>query len=317
MKTALVLGVTGQDGAYLSHHLLGLGYRVIGTSRDSSVCDTSRLNRLQIVDDIELCSLSPNDFRSVLKTVSIYQPNEIYNLSGLTSVGLSFELPVECIESIATATVNLLEVIRYLGGGIRFFNAGSTECFGDIGNEPATESTLFQPVSPYAVAKSSAYWQVSAYRRAYNMFCCTGILSNHESPLRPKRFVTQKIVQAARAISESKQGTLQLGNIDVFRDWGWAPDYVKAMHLMLQRESPKDFIVASGSTSSLREFADYVFSYYDLDFNRYFKLDSSLLRPSDLRYSSLDPSAIRTDLCWSTLAGVADIARKLCSEELL
>ena len=133
MSTALILGVTGQDGAYLSHHLLSLGYRVIGSSRDCSACDTSRLERLGVADNVELCSIAPNDFRSVLKAVSLYQPDEIYNLSGLTSVGLSFELPVECIESIATATVNLLEVIRFMGGGIKFFNAGSSECFGDIG----------------------------------------------------------------------------------------------------------------------------------------------------------------------------------------
>lgn len=315
-KTALILGSTGQDGAYLSHHLLSLGYRVVGSSRDCSACDTSRLKRLDVLNDVELCSIAPNDFRSVLKAVSFYQPDEIFNLSGLTSVGLSFELPVECIESIATATVNLLEVIRFMGGGIKFFNAGSSECFGDIGEVPASETTLFQPLSPYAVAKSSAFWQVSAYRRAYNLFCCTGILSNHESPLRPERFVTQKIVKAAREISEKKLDSILLGNLDVYRDWGWAPDYAKAMHLMLQCDYPKDFVVASGVTSSLREFAMNVFSFYDLDFNQYVKLDESFLRPSDLRYSSLDPSAIRAELGWSTLGSVKELAYKLCIEKL-
>ena len=204
MKTALIIGVTGQDGAYLSHHLLSHGYRVVGSSRDSFACDTSRLKRLNILNDIELCSIATNDFRSVLKTISSVQPCEIYNLSGLTSVGLSFELPVECTESIANATVNLLEAIRFMGGGIKFFNAGSSECFGDIGETPANETTLFQPLSPYAVAKASTFWHVSAYRRAYDLFCCTGILSNHESPLRSERFVTRKIVESARLISQKK-----------------------------------------------------------------------------------------------------------------
>ena len=315
-KTALVLGVTGQDGAYLSHYLLSIGYKVVGSSRDCLACDTSRLKRLGVLDDIELCSVAPNDFRSVLKTISAHQPDEIYNLSGLTSVGLSFELPVECTESIATATINLLEALRFMGGGIKFFNAGSSECFGDIGNEPANESTLFQPLSPYAVAKASAFWQVSAYRRAYNIFCCTGILSNHESPLRPSRFVTQKIVRSARLIAEKKQNNLVLGNLDVYRDWGWAPDYVKAMHLLMQSPQPKDYVIASGITCSLREFSRHVFSYYGLDFESRLKISDALMRPSDLKYSALDPTAINLELGWSSAGGAQEIATRLCSDRL-
>ena len=316
MNTALVLGVTGQDGAYLSHHLLSLGYKVVGSSRDSFACDTSRLNRLGILEDIELCSVAPNDFRSVLKTISAVQPTEIYNLSGLTSVGLSFELPVECSESIATATINILEALRFIGGGIKLFNAGSSECFGDIGETPANESTLFQPLSPYAVAKASAFWQVAAYRRAYDMFCCTGILSNHESPLRPARFVTQKIVRSARLISRKKMAHLVLGNINVYRDWGWAPDYVKAMHLLLQSSAPKDYVIASGVTFSLREFAQQVFSYYGLDFESNVQIGKEFMRPSDLKYSALDPSAINVDLGWTTIGGAQELASRLCSDQL-
>lgn len=316
MNKALILGVTGQDGSYLSHHLLSLGYRVVGSSRDCFACDTSRLKRLGVLDDVELCSVAPNDFRSVLKTISVHQPNEIYNLSGLTSVGLSFDLPVECTESIATATINLLEAIRFMGGGIKFFNAGSSECFGDIGSMPANESTLFQPLSPYAVAKASAFWQVSAYRRAYKLFCCTGILSNHESPLRPKRFVTQKIVQSARLIAQKKLASIILGNLNVFRDWGWAPDYVKAMHLMLQRANPRDFVIASGITCSLRDFAEQVFSFYGLDFEASVEISEALMRPSDLKYSALDPAAIHEDLGWSTTGGAQVLALRLCSDQL-
>ena len=229
-RTALIAGVTGQDGAYLAHHLLNLGYRVVGTSRDAQMADTSRLERLNISTDVEVLSLAPNDFRSVLKVVAGVKPDEIYNLAGQTSVGLSFEQPVECMESISVATLNLLEVIRFLGGGIRFFSAGSSECFGDTGQAPATEDTPMRPGSPYAVAKAAAYWQVATYREAYGMFACTGILANHESPLRPKRFVTQKIIEGVKAIKAGRQTTIQLGNLDIWRDWGWAPDYVRAMH---------------------------------------------------------------------------------------
>lgn len=315
-KTALILGITGQDGAYLSHHLLSLGYKIVGSSRDCFACDTSRLGRLGVLNDIELCSVAPNDFRSVLKVISAHQPEEIYNLSGLTSVGLSFELPVECTESIATATINLLEAIRFMGGSIKLFNAGSSECFGDIGNVPANESTLFQPLSPYAVAKASAFWQVSAYRRAYNLFCCTGILSNHESPLRPKRFVTQKIVQSARLIAQKHLNHVVLGNLDVYRDWGWAPDYVKAMHLLMQSPCPKDYVIASGVTSSLREFAQQVFTFYGLDFESNVQISDAFMRPSDLNYSALDPTAVKDDFGWSTIGGVHELASRLCSDQL-
>jgi GDPmannose 4,6-dehydratase len=172
------------------------------------MADTSRLERLGVKGDVELVSLAPNDLRSVLKVVSGVQPQEIYNLAGQTSVGLSFEQPVECMESISTATLNLLEVIRYLGGGIRFFSAGSSECFGQTGDTPATEDTPLRPRSPYAVAKAAAYWQVATYREAYGMFACTGILANHESPLRPRRFVTQKIIAGVKAIKAGLARTI-------------------------------------------------------------------------------------------------------------
>ena len=316
MNVALIIGVTGQDGAYLARHLLSLGYKVYGTSRDCEACDTSRLSRLGILDDIEMCSLVPLDFRSVLNAVTWSKPDEIYNLSGLTSVGLSFQLPVECIESIATATINILEVIRIKGGGIKFFNAGSSECFGDTKNVSANEDTLFNPLSPYAVAKSSAFWTVSSYRRAYALFCCTGVLSNHESPLRPPRFVTQKIVSAAKAISQGHLNSLSLGNLDIYRDWGWAPDYVIAMHLLLQNTAPKDYVIASGVTSSLLDFARYAFEFFDLSFDEYVSIDSDLIRPSDLSHSSLDPSLIHSELGWQSTLSCHEIVHKLCIGEL-
>jgi GDPmannose 4,6-dehydratase len=315
-KTALIAGVTGQDGAYLAHYLLGLGYRVVGSSRDAQMADTSRLERLGVKGDVELVSLAPNDFRSVLKVVAGVQPDEIYNLAGQTSVGLSFDQPVECLESISTATLNLLEVIRFLGGGIRFFSAGSSECFGDTGQTPATEDTPMRPGSPYAVAKASAYWQVATYREAYGMFACTGILANHESPLRPKRFVTQKIIDGVRAIKACRQTTIQLGNLDIWRDWGWAPDYVRAMVLMLQADQPGDYLIASGTTTSLRQFAQAAFNAAGLDLGDHLESVEGLRRPADLAYSAMNPTEISQALGWKSKRPIREIVEKMYSDIL-
>ena len=315
VKKALIAGITGQDGAYLARHLLGLGYEVVGTSRDSSSCNTSRLERLSIQRDVELVSLAPNDFRSVLKTLTSIVPDEIYNLAGQTSVGLSFEQPVECMESIAGGTLNFLEALRYLGLASRFFSAGSSECFGDTGAQSANEISPFCPRSPYAVAKSTAFWQVASYRDAYGLHCCTGLLANHESPLRPQRFVTQKIISAVKAIKAGTQNKLTLGNLDIWRDWGWAPDYVQAMHLMLQHDTPTDFIVATGKTHSLRDFVDQAFDFVGLNSCDYLQTDSSLFRPSDLKYSSVDPANIKNKLGWQASVDFRGIVeRMMCAQ---
>jgi GDPmannose 4,6-dehydratase len=306
-KTALILGVTGQDGAYLSQLLLGMGYRVVGTSRDAQMANTSRLERLGVREQVEILSLAPNDFRSVLKVVSSVQPDEIYNLAGQTSVGLSFEQPVECMESIAGGTLNLLEVIRYLGAPVRLFNAGSSECFGDTGRESANEETPFRPRSPYGVAKATAFWQVANYREAYGLFACTGILANHESPLRPSRFVTQKIIQGVKAIAAGKQEKLVLGNLDIWRDWGWAPDYAKAMHLITQAEAAQDYVIASGKTHSLREFVALAFQAVGLDDNRFVEVSDAFMRPSDLQCSRMNPTKIQRELDWHSSYEIADI----------
>ena len=314
-KTALIAGITGQDGAYLAHHLLGLRYRVVGTSRDAQMADSSRLKQLGVADDVELVSLAPNDFRSVLKVVSGVQPQEIYNLAGQTSVGLSFEQPVECMDSISVGTLNLLEVIRFLGGDIRFFNAGSSESFGETGDTPATENTPMRPRSPYAVAKAAAYWQVATYREAYGMYACTGILANHESPLRPRRFVTQKIIEGVRAIKAGTASMIQLGNLDIWRDWGWAPDYVVAMQLMLQADKASDYLIASGTTSSLRQFAQEAFAAANLDMTEHLESLEALKRPSDLAYSAMDPSNIKGNIGWSSHRPITEIVEKMYLSE--
>jgi GDPmannose 4,6-dehydratase len=252
----------------------------------------------------------------VLKVVSGTEPDEIYNLAGQTSVGLSFEQPVECMESISVATLNLLEVIRYLGEGIRFFSAGSSECFGDSGEKPATEDTPLHPRSPYAVAKAASFWQVSTYREAYGMFACTGILANHESPLRPKRFVTQKVIEGVKSIKAGLLEKLRLGNLEVWRDWGWAPDYVKAMHLMLQAEKPRDYLIASGATTSLRDFVQSAFDVAGLEIDNYLESDDFFKRPADLSYSAVDPSSIKRDLGWSSSRSTQEIVVKMYRGEL-
>lgn len=315
-KTALIAGVTGQDGAYLAHHLLSLGYRVVGSSRDAQACNLSRLERLGVAGEVELVSLAPNDFRSVLKVVAAAQPDEIYNLAGQTSVGLSFEQPVECMESIASATLNLLEVLRYLGAPTRFFSAGSSECFGDVGDVPADEDTALKPRSPYAVAKATSFWQVANYREAYGLFACTGILANHESPLRPSRFVTQKIIRGVARIKNGLERVIQLGNLEVWRDWGWAPDYVKAMHLMLQADRPRDYLIASGQTVSLRQFVDEAFAVAGLAVDDHLELLESLKRPADLSFSSMNPSRIHADLGWASQRSLREIVEKMYCEEL-
>lgn len=234
MKSALICGVSGQDGAYLSRLLLEKGYEVFGGSRDATTNTFENLRKLNLKDKISLVSINICDFRSTLQTIIKIKPDEIYNLSGQSSVGLSFEQPVETFESISIGTLNLLEAIRFSNLPVKLYNSGSSECFGESGGLPADENTPFKPRSPYAIAKATAHWQVANYREAYHIYACTGILFNHESPLRPYRFVTKKIVATACRIYKGSNEKLHLGNIDIERDWGWAPDYVEAMWLMLQ-----------------------------------------------------------------------------------
>jgi GDPmannose 4,6-dehydratase len=256
---ALVCGVSGQDGCYLAKYLLDHGYKVFGTSRDASISTFTGLRKLGIRDQVQVVSMALNDFRSVLQVLAKLQPREIYNLAGQSSVGLSFEQPVETLESISIGMLNLLEAIRFLGSDVRLYNAGSSECFGDTGGVAATELTPFRPCSPYAVAKSAAFWQVASYREAYKLYACSGILFNHESPLRPERFVTQKIVRAACRIAAGTKEKLKLGNLRIERDWGWAPDYVEAMWRILQQDEPEDFVIATGITTPVRDFVKMAF----------------------------------------------------------
>ena len=310
-KSALIVGITGQDGAFLSKYLLKLGYQIYGGTRDSSVCDKSRLCALNIENDVNLISIAPNDFRSVSKAIELCMPNEIYYLAGLTSVSLSFDQPIECMDSISKGPLNFLESIKLIDKRIRFFNAGSAECFGNIKINAANERTAFNPKSPYAVAKATAFWHINNYRDSYDLFCCTGILGNHESSLRPKRFVTQKIIYELKKIKASKSNKLVLGNLNTLRDWGWAPEYVEAMHLMLQANIPKDYVIATGISHSLSDFVEFAFEYAGLDKDKYLMFDSSLLRPSDIQFSYLNPSMIKKDIGWSAKTEFKEIIKNM------
>ncbi len=309
MKKALIFGVSGQDGAYLAKLLLGKGYTVYGTSRDAQISAFGNLAYLGIRDRIQLESAALNDFRSVLQVLFKTRPDEVYNLAGQTSVGLSFEQPVETLESIAVGTLNILEAIRFIGEPIKFYNAASSEIFGDINGAAADESTPFSPRSPYAVAKATAFWEVANYREAYGLFACSGILFNHDSPLRPERFVTQKIVASASRIAARKQDRLYLGNIDIQRDWGWAEDYVEAMYLMLQQEQPDDYVIATGESYKLSEFIEIAFRLVDLDWRDYVISDKDLRRPTDIAISRGNPLKARTKLGWVAKHKIADIVR--------
>lgn len=315
---ALICGVSGQDGAHLAKFLLAKGYEVVGTSRDAQLTSFGNLDRLQIHRaSIELGSMAPNDFRSVLQTIKKFAPDEIYNLSGQSSVGLSFEQPVETLESIATATHNFLEVIRFLDQPIRFYNAGSSECFGDTPPEGANEETPFRPRSPYGVAKSTAFWQVANYREAYGIQACTGILFNHESPLRPVRFVTRKIVSTACRISKGSREKLSLGDLSIHRDWGWAPEYVSAMWAMLNSPAPMaDHVIATGHSHTLEQFVARAFECLGLDWRDHVETDASLRRPTEISFSRGDASRAREILGWRAALGMEEVVAELVRAEL-
>lgn len=315
-KTALIFGVAGQDGSYLARFLLKKGYRVVGTSRDAAISSFGNLDRLGIRDRVECVSASLIDFRSVLQVISRVMPDEIYNLAGQSSVGLSFEQPVETFDSIAIGTLNLLEAIRFLDVPVRLYNASSSECFGNTEAQPATENSPFRPRSPYAVAKATAFWQVANYREAYALFACSGILFNHESPLRPDRFVTQKIVDSACRIAAGSSEALSLGNLAIYRDWGWAPEYVEAMWRMLQLDKPDDFIIATGQTHSLEDFVSSVFSCLDLQWQEHVRSNKEFFRPTDIAVSAGNPAKAAEILNWRATAHMEKVAQMMVAARL-
>ena len=314
-KTALITGVSGQDGALLARFLLAKGYLVWGTSRDAQGSTFANLRRLGIAEHVRCVSMVPEDFRSVLVALRKSQPDEIYHLAGQSSVGLSFEQPAETMQSITMGMLNVLEACRMLDKPARIYQAGSSESFGDTQGAAADETTPFHPQSPYGVAKASVFWLLDNYREAYKLFACNGILFNHESQLRPERFVTQKIVAAARRIAAGSSETLRLGRLDIARDWGWAAEYVEAMWLMLQQDRPQDFVVATGRSFTLEAFVEAAFAHFALDWRQHVVQDEKLFRPTDIQLSWANPAKAKRVLGWEARTSGADVVRQMLSDE--
>lgn len=311
---ALICGVTGQDGAYLSQFLIGRGYEVWGTTRDLRCANSANLDLLGLVGRIKLVAMSPDDMGQVREALELAQPDEVYWLAGQSSVGESFVSPMHTIRGIVAGTLNLLEALRVAHPHVRFFNASSCECFGDVGMQAAHEWMRFRPVSPYAAAKAAAHAMVQSYRSGFGLFAANGIMFNHESPLRGTQFVTRKVVAAAaRAAKDSS--TLMLGRLDVARDWGWAPDYVDSMWRILQHDRPEDFVIATGHCHALMDFVALAYSHFDLDWKRFVRSDATLVRPSDRSWSQGDPRKAAEQLGWEAHHLMPDVVRLMCEAE--
>jgi len=312
MKTALVTGITGQDGSYLTELLLSKGYKVYGIIRRSSSFNTERIEHLYKDPHekraMELVYGDLNDTSSLAEIVHSVNPDEIYNLGAQSHVRVSFDIPEYTGEITGMGTLRLLEAIRRTGCKARFYQASSSEMFGKVVETPQKETTPFYPRSPYACAKVYSYWLTVNYRESYNMFACNGILFNHESPRRGETFVTKKITRAATRIKLGLQNKLFLGNLDSKRDWGFAGDYVEAMWLMLQADSPEDYVVATGETYSVKEFLKETFSLLNLEWEKYVEMDPRYLRPSEVDLLLGDSSKIRKKLGWEP---------KVCFKELV
>ncbi len=319
-KVALVTGITGQDGSYLAELLISKGYTVVGTVRATISSDDERFKNLSAVIDsknliIESCDLC--DYGAMDRIIRKYKPKEVYNLAAQSDVGESFKTPLATCSMNMLGVVNLLEVVRNSDPDIRMYQASTSEMFGDNTTTPQNEDTLFSPVSPYGVAKLAAHYMVKSYRSSYDMFAANGILFNHESPRRGENFVTRKITKAAARIKLGKQDKLELGNLDAFRDWGFAGDYVKAMWLILQQDVPDDFVIASGETHSVRELLELVFRHADLSIVEHVNTTSDLYRPTEVPKLWGDPSKAEKQLGWKREMGFEDLIIHMYEEDLV
>ena len=295
-KTALITGITGQDGAYLAQLLLDQGYEVHGMVRRSS---SDRFDRIEpLIEDITLHQADLLDQLSIVRLIEITSPDEIYNLAAQSFVPTSFEQPLLTGEFTALGVTRMLEAIRQVSTGIRFYQASSSEMFGTVQETPQRETTPFWPRSPYGVAKVYGHWITVNYRESYDIFACSGILFNHESPLRGKQFVTRKISDAVARIKLGKQGKLCLGNLDAERDWGFAGDYVRAMWLMMQQDTPDDYVVSTGQRHTVRDFCQVAFDHVGLNWEDYVEIDPAFLRPADVNTLCGDFSKAHENLGW-------------------
>jgi GDPmannose 4,6-dehydratase len=313
-KTALITGITGQDGSYLAELLLDKGYDVFGLVRRLSTPNITNIQHLQS----KVCLIEGDlmDQSSLDHAVKSAKPDEVYNLAAQSFVATSWQQPVLTGEIDALGTVRILEAIRHNTPDARFYQASSSEMFGKVQQIPQSESTPFYPRSPYGFAKVYAYWATINYRESYDMFCSNGILFNHESPRRGIEFVTRKITDGVARIHYGLDKELRLGNLDVKRDWGFAGDYVQAMWLMLQQDKPDDFVIASGESHSVREFVDLAFKYVHLNYKEYVKIDPRFLRPAEVNALQGDPSKARQKLGWSPSVSFNDLVNMMMKEDL-
>ncbi len=314
MKTALITGITGQDGSYLAEHLLEKGYRVVGVVRRSSTTPYERIAHL--VDRVELVSADLLDQTSLTDVVQAAEPDEIYNLAAQSFVQTSWTQPVLTGEFTALGVTRMLEAMRKAAPKSRFYQASSSEQFGKVVETPQRESTPFYPRSPYGVAKVYGHWITVNYRESFNLFAVSGILFNHESPRRGLEFVTRKITDAVARIKLGKAQEVRLGNIDARRDWGFAGDYVDAMWRMLQQDEPDDYVISTGKTYSVREFLDAAFSVVDLDYRNYVVHDEKFFRPAEVDLLVGDPSKARETLGWQPRVAFPELVRMMVEADL-
>ena len=296
MKTALVTGITGQDGSYIAEYLLDQGYTVYGLVRRTSVQSLGRVAHLR--DRIELLNGDLLDQNSLINAIAEAKPDEIYNLAAQSFVPASFSQPVLTGEFTALGVTRILEAIRVVNPKIRFYQASSSEMFGKVESVPQTETTKFHPRSPYGVAKLYGHWITVNFRESYGIFAVSGILFNHESPRRGPEFVTRKITLAAARIAAGLQKELRLGNLEARRDWGFTGDYVRAMHSMLQQPEPVDYVIGTGETHTVREFVELAFACAGLDWRKYVVTDPKLVRPAEVDLLIADPRRAREELGW-------------------
>ena len=297
-KTALITGITGQDGAYLAQLLLKKNYKVYGTYRRLSTPNFWRLISLGIEDQINLIPADLIDTPSLIESIKISQPHELYNLAAQSFVGSSFDQPITSSQFSGLSVVRILESIRLIDPKIKFYQASSSELYGKVSTKSQNENTTFTPQSPYAISKLYGYWMTKIYRDGYNMFGSNGILFNHESPRRGSNFVTSKVIKTAVEIKKGITEKLVMGNLDSYRDWGHSKDYVRAMHLILNHSIADDFVVATGHTRSVRDLVDLSFKTLGMNYSDYVVQDKKFMRPEELPYLKGDSTKIRTTLKW-------------------
>lgn len=316
MKSALITGVTGQDGSYLAELLLEKGYNVTGMKRRTSLLSTDRIDHLLEHPNFQLVYGSMNDAGSFYRLFAAQKFDEVYNLAAQSHVRVSFEVPEETVDAVAMGPLRLLECIRTMQPNCRFYQASSSEMYGDNPAHPQSETTRLMPASPYACAKVFAHGLTRNYREGYNIHASSGILFNHESPRRGETFVTRKITLAAARIKLGLQDKIALGNLDAFRDWGYAKDYVEAMWLMLQQDRPDDYVVATGETHTVREFLNEVFEIADLDVDKHLIIDDRLKRPHEVPWLEGDYTKAKEKLGWIPKTTFKDLARLMYESDL-